>query len=605
MDKDPKAPQSALPGDKSDEALREEGRQRAMDFLLKALADQEAGAQPAPTSGKPDRSHARVPLLVAAAACLVIGIGLWLGFRSTQGPGPDGPNPGPLAFERVTLAHGWVGEARGATYHIVKPGLVRVDRGELFVQSVPVPAGSEPRGTLRVETPAGLATATGTEFYVGYHPEPERNQTMKPVLSRMRVLVLSGIVTLANALGSVTGEANDLLAAETDAKPVKTTIKANTHFAIDLYRALALENEGKNLFLSPYSISSALTMVAEGARGKTARQMGNMLRFPSAAQPIGAGAQSLPWKAGLIQSGFQQLKRTMDGGGSEFDLNIANALCLTNGDVKEEYRATLQNTYDAEVFPGDLAAIDAWVKKKTAGKITNLLAELDPETLCVLLNAIYFKAEWREPFDPKETKDLSFVLPDQKTVSVPVMCNRSKYKYMKLPAIQTEFLSIPYKGGYLSLIVLLPRKGGLPALEKALSPESLAMWIGSLNRQPKQKVYVQLPRFNAQSEYTLGQTAGTRPKGVLPTLGMADAFISGKADFSGISDAGIWVDQIKHRACCEITETGTEATAVTAKLPKMEEESKDFRARRPFLYLIHHNPTGSLLFMGRMLNPAK
>ena len=206
-----------------------------------------------------------------------------------------------------------VGESRPPATPIIassRPTASRLDRGELFVESLLLAGGEQKRPPLSIETPAGKAMADGTKFYIGTHPleiSQSPNSKGSVMTSLTRVLVLAGVVTLVNAQGSVTGQANHLLAAEAGKAPVNQAIQANSDFAVDLYRQLAKENRGKNLFFSPYSMSSALAMTAEGARGETAAQMGKVLCFPAAARRLGDDAQLIPWNIALIHTGMAAL----------------------------------------------------------------------------------------------------------------------------------------------------------------------------------------------------------------------------------------------------------------------------------------------------------
>ena len=241
-----------------------------------------------------------VPLAVACS--LLIGLSVWL----VRHGGLKSPEQHPPA----ALAAGWRIEPTGAAqFQVLAPDCIRLDRGELLVESVALaPEGKRP--PLVVQTPAGKATAVGTRFYIGTHllEGIERPSLKGPDMANLtRVLVLAGVVTLANAQGSITGEANHLLAAETGRPPTNCAVQANSDFAMDLYRQLAKENTGKNLFFSPYSVSSALAMAAEGARDETAEQMGKALRFPEVARHIGEDAQLIPWNTAMIHTDMAAL----------------------------------------------------------------------------------------------------------------------------------------------------------------------------------------------------------------------------------------------------------------------------------------------------------
>ena len=247
----------------------------------------------------------------AAAACVTAGVTVWLAGRGAAPPGPVTP---PAPAPGIALAAGWRIRATGAAeYHVVKPDHVRLERGELLAESIPPAGGDPPRPVLTIDTPAATAAATGTRFYIGVHTRSSQRKgtPMKPFT---RVFVLAGVVALSNSLGSVTGQTNDLLAADTGKAPAKLAIQANSDFAFDLYRQLAKENAGKNMFFSPYSISSALAMTAEGARGQTALEMGKALQFPKAARRVGDDAQLIPWRTALIHTGMAELNDRLTGG---------------------------------------------------------------------------------------------------------------------------------------------------------------------------------------------------------------------------------------------------------------------------------------------------
>jgi len=241
----------------------------------------------------------------AAAACLVLGAYVWSGRDGqVQQPAP------PVQAAQVALS-GWrIQPIGGARYRIVKADRIRLAQGELLVESA---GDAADRPTLTIETPVGDAAAAGTRFYIGTYVLG-RNETKGTVMKQLtRILVLSGIVTLATEHGTVMGSAGELLAAESGKAPVKLAIRANSDFAFDLYARLAKENAGKNMFFSPYSISSALAMTVEGARGQTAAEMGKVLRFPAAARRIGKDAQMIPWRTSLIHTGMAALNARLTG----------------------------------------------------------------------------------------------------------------------------------------------------------------------------------------------------------------------------------------------------------------------------------------------------
>ncbi len=206
-------------------------------------------------------------------------------------------------------------------------------------------------------------------------------------MTRMtRILVVAGLVTLANPLGTVTGGANGLLAAEADAAPAKHAVQANSDFAFDMYQQLSKENAGKNLFFSPYSISSALAMTAEGARGATAVEMGKVLRFPKATRRVGADAQLIPWRMSLIHTGMADLNDRLTGGKDKDALEAARAQIAESRKAFEAAKAKVAQLRKDRKWKEYRSAIDA--EKKAAAKLNKAASEVDQYELRVA-NALW------------------------------------------------------------------------------------------------------------------------------------------------------------------------------------------------------------------------
>jgi serpin B len=282
-------------------------------------------------------------------------------------------------------------------------------------------------------------------------------------------------------------------------------------------------------------------------------------------------------------------------------LNSANALVLTGGDVGGGYKALLKANYDAEIFNGGLDTINTWVKGKTEGKIDKILEALDTNSVCVLLNAIYFKGIWHSQFMKSSTSDAPFSVSATRKTSVPLMYQKSDFKIMEENDFQA--VSIPYKGNNLSMVILLPRPAaGLAALEKQLTPQALNGWLAKLNKERVQKVRLYLPKFKLETGYDL--------KNPFQKMGINDAFQENSADFRGmgfLKKGDVWIGQIKHKAFVEVNEEGTEAAAATAveMVTKSVHHDPIFRADHPFLFIIRDNASGSILFLGRVVDPGK
>lgn len=374
------------------------------------------------------------------------------------------------------------------------------------------------------------------------------------------------------------------LAAE-ETTSAETLAAGNRTFAVKLYRELSGTNG--NLFFSPYSISSALGMTYVGARENTAAEMARALEFAATPEQLPAAFKNLNAD---VQANARK-------GGQK--LNIANGLCLTGGDVSKDFKALLQGSFDAELFAGGLDKINGWVKEKTEGKIEKILEKLSPNSVCVLLNAIYFKGNWASQFKREATQDAPFRMGPVTEAKVPLMYQKGHYKLLEKDSFQAVVM--PYSGNTLSMVVLLPKAvDGLAALEKTLTVETLAQWLGEADKQAEREVQVFMPRFKLATGYDLVPPCRA--------LGIQDAFASGKADFCGMGwDKGeLWIAQIRHKAFVEVNEEGTEAAGATAVEMKTQNGRSYpvFRADHPFLFVIRDHATGSIVFMGRLTDPS-
>ena len=356
-------------------------------------------------------------------------------------------------------------------------------------------------------------------------------------------------------------------------------------FGWDLYARLRGSEKGKNVFVSPYSIATAMAMCQDGAKGNTEKELAQALHLDLAKEQLHPAFQKLA----------HDLQTT-----SDVKIRIANALAITGGGVRDEFKSLLHLSYDAELFSAaDVGPINAWVKRKTEGKIPMILDALDPNSVAVILNAIYFKGNWLVQFDPNLTQEQPFELGAGKEVNAPLMYRKGRVKLMETPGFQAVELS--YRGDAFSMVVLLPIKiDGLPGLERSLNAENFKSWIARLDKSRKQEVELYLPKFKVATEYNLTPT--------FQRLGVKDAFQEGKADFSGIAGTpgSVSIGKIVHKAFVEVNEEGTEAAAATAVEGHVRlagHRSPEFRADHPFLFLIRHKPTGAVLFVGRLLNP--
>jgi serpin B len=372
----------------------------------------------------------------------------------------------------------------------------------------------------------------------------------------------------------------------------QTVVAGNNKFALELYGKL--ESQQGNLFLSPYSISTALAMTSAGAKDQTEKQMADALCFG-------------PMKSEQFHKSFGEIIRQLNASGEKggYQLIVANAL-WGQKDYKflPEFLTLVRTNYDGDLQQVDFAAqaeaarktINAWVENKTKDKIKELIKPgmLDSMTRLVLTNAIYFKGKWAAQFKPEQTQEAPFTLLGGQNINALMMNQIGKFGYMETNDIQ--ILEMPYVNNDLSMVILLPKKiDGIKELEKELMPDNLTNWLAGLR---KREVDVFMPRFKMTSEFSLAETLGS--------MGMSDAF-TGKADFSGMTgNRDLFISAVVHKAYVEVNEEGTEAaaaTGVTMQLTSMPRPPAVFKADHPFIFLIRDNQMGSILFLGRVANP--
>jgi serpin B len=358
----------------------------------------------------------------------------------------------------------------------------------------------------------------------------------------------------------------------------------------------ALPKEGNRL-VSPESIRQALAMAAAGARGETGAEL-------RAALGMAAGDAGQAERAA-------QLARWCELAGSGVELRVANRVWAQQGRrLDATYVALLRDAFRSSVGRLDFerepeaarGEIYRWVSDRTAGKIPGLLpsGSVSHDTRFVLTNAIFFKATWTRPFETPMTSDAPFFVAEQRQVQARLMHDVARFRIAAIPGGQV--LELPYQGGDLAMDVILPGRGRpLPALERALAAGALPAWTARL---APSLVDVSLPRWKSSTWAELST--------VLKTLGIAKAFASGDADFSGIDGTReLFLSAVIHQAAVEVSERGTEAVAaVAAPMPAVAAPGGEpprpvvFRADHPFVYVIRDVRTGAILFLGRLVDPT-
>lgn len=368
-------------------------------------------------------------------------------------------------------------------------------------------------------------------------------------------------------------------------------------FALDLYAQLQ-GTTGGNLFVSPFSVATALAMTYAGAGGETAQQMASVLHL--------GGDRS------TTESDFGALLGSLNAAGQSggYLLSVADALWVQQGvDILPEFLSVMQNDFNSGLNQADFIhaaeaarkTINDWVAQQTHDKITDILppGSLDDTTRFVLANAVYLKAAWASPFDANQTTNAPFTLASGNQVTASMMHQSGDFRYMESDGFQV--LELPYASGRLAMDILLPTESGLAGLSSNQVPADIDTWLAGLSTQ---EVAISLPKFE--------MTTGSDLNPVLESLGMTDAFDPTKANFSGITNTmQLMLSHVFHKAFISVDELGTEAAAATTVV--VTEAYARFNpnppvvvnADHPFLFLIRDTQSGTVLFMGQVEDPTQ
>lgn len=365
-------------------------------------------------------------------------------------------------------------------------------------------------------------------------------------------------------------------------------------FGFKTLNELARAQKGKNVFISPVSLEMALAMTYNGAAGDTRKAMAQALEL-TAYDPADASAAS----SALIKS----LQQPCPG----VKLSIANSLWARNGVAfKPDFLRANKEFFNAEIRKIDFSAADvktinSWVSSKTQGKIPEIIKQIQADMVLFLINAVYFKGQWADPFDKKLTRDAPFTLASGSKLKVPMMTRHGSYGYFSEPGLQA--ISIPYGKGRMSMYVFLPAKPtGLPDLLLKLNSATWDKWMHAFSTR---SLDLSLPRFKIEYK------AEAELQAALKSMGMAIAFDPAKADFSRMASTSyqnLYISQVVHKTYVDVNEEGTEAAAVTSVgvgVTAMPVRPLQMVVDHPFLCAIVDNETGAILFIGAIANPKK
>jgi len=369
---------------------------------------------------------------------------------------------------------------------------------------------------------------------------------------------------------------------------------ANLQFAARMLNQLDSES-GANLCFSPLSLSIALSMTLNGAEGET---------YDAIAQTL--GYEKIPLNA--LNPQIRALNQLLKPSDPEVVIHTANSLWIQQGfEIKPEFLRTLLTFYETRTEPVDFSGnpeaaaeqINRWVKEQTQGLIEKLFAASDfnAQTRLALVNTLYFDGNWQFPFNKDATQEAPFYLENGKTKPVPMMFLAQKLPYYKGEGFAA--VALPYGKGDYQFYLLVPDKGrSVAELRKQFTPENWAQWTAGFRATDG---VVRLPRFKVESTHDL--------KPPLSALGMEIAFDPDRADFSPIAEAApekLYLQKAIQKAVIEVDESGTKAaatTGITVGVTSAPLEQFELVADRPFLFVIAHQPTGAVLFMGLVREP--
>ena len=367
-------------------------------------------------------------------------------------------------------------------------------------------------------------------------------------------------------------------------------VSGNTDFAFDIFKELNKEDKDENIFISPFSISSALAMTYQGAGGLTKDAMAKGLRYS------GTDIETLNESYQNLVGHFLNLDK-------KIELNISNSLWVRDGlPVNEDFVSINRDKFNALVETLDFSQADAadkingWISEATKDKIKNMIdPPIQPSVMMYLINAIYFKGEWTEKFNKDVTIITQFHKEDGNTQDIMMMNRNDSVEYGQGDDFQV--VRLPYGGGDTAMYCILPDKAD--SINDFIDSMDSTKWDTIKNSVVEEEILLQIPRF--EMEYGIKQLNDS-----LISLGMGEAFSQG-ADFSGMLDesyagAGLYIDRVLHKAVIDVNEEGSEAAAAT--VVEMKEAAAimdpiEFIADRPFLFIIADDETGSILFMGK------
>jgi serpin B len=363
---------------------------------------------------------------------------------------------------------------------------------------------------------------------------------------------------------------------------------ATAQLGLSIMQRLHQEKPDQNILISPVSIATALSMATNGARNVTYEEMMKTMKVDT-------------WPQEKLNGAYQDFLTTVPTIDPKVTLNMANSIWYKEGfSVKSEFIETNQTFYQSEVKALDFSdpaakeEINGWVKDKTKGLIDKIIDQIPGNTIMYLINAVYFKGAWLQKFDATKTETRPFHLAGGSQVNVSMM-NHGKISLPYTATDDFQAVDLAYGDSVFSMTVILPNEG--VSMDAIINSFEDTFWQNQEWSFQSREIFFAMPKFKLAYEVTLNAA--------LSDLGMPTAFMGGVADFRNIADAELSIDEVKHKTFIEVNEEGTEAAAVTSigievtSVPQIPNVILD----RPFLLLIRENRLGSVLFVGKIMNP--
>ena len=421
-------------------------------------------------------------------------------------------------------------------------------------------------------------------------------------LKKRKVALVTLVILLVFSIGSTVyvylspqSQINDVYALSDEKANIvdKGLVSSNTKFAFNIFKELSIEDKNMNIFISPLSISIALSMTYNGAEGATKDAMARALQL---------GNMSLE----ELNEGYLNLIDSLENADKQVQLGIADSIWIRDSFeplVNQDFTQRIKEYFESEVFSrdfGNLQTIDeinAWISNKTNGKIDKMVDEIDPELVMFLINAIYFKGEWVTSFNESATKEADFFPSDGSTLKVDMMSTKGNFSYYEGEDFKAA--RFPYGRDKIAMYVFLPNRDvSLDSFVESLSKESWENYMDG--SKLVEGLEVKFPKFKL--EYGV-----KRLNDVLDKLGMGIAFDPFNANFRGIAPADLFIDYVDHKAVIEVNEKGTVAAAATnvgigvTSIPTIK---PTFIVDRPFFFVIRDDRSGTILFMGKVVDPT-